>query len=368
MVFPLLTTISGKTYYSKSTMLFSLMTLTYMRMSRLAFGGHVLKCSLFYSWILVVAVSSFSTWFYPSAGLAAECQLTKVASMPVVMQNNRMLVGGAMNGTDVLFQIDTGLSQTRLFAQTATTLNLNERLLYSASKGGRIWETVVENLTLGKVSLDHWRVLAFGNLPRWATKNVAGVLGEDFLSHFDVEFDLAHQTINLYKADQCNGASLGFWSPDIVTAEFGSGSSDLPMIDITPKINGQDVRGFLDSGSPLSAVSIAAAERLGVSWDSPETVAGTPTQGMDGRKTNIRVGVVDRFSLGEEAIKNTHLRVGDLPEKHTIGMINGLPIHQVIPYEILLGLDFINSHHVLVSHSQNKIYFSYSGGPVFQTN
>ena len=32
---------------------------------------------------------------------------------------------------------------------------------------------------------------------------------------------------------------------------------------------------------------------------------------------------------------------------------------------MLLGYDFLRSHRVLVAHSQHRIYFTYSGGPVF---
>ena len=34
---------------------------------------------------------------------------------------------------------------------------------------------------------------------------------------------------------------------------------------------------------------------------------------------------------------------------------------------MFLGADFLRAHRVLVSHSQRKLYFSYVGGPVFDT-
>jgi hypothetical protein len=34
-------------------------------------------------------------------------------------------------------------------------------------------------------------------------------------------------------------------------------------------------------------------------------------------------------------------------------------------YDLILGIDFLAAHHLLVSHSQGKMYFSYNGGPVF---
>jgi hypothetical protein len=33
---------------------------------------------------------------------------------------------------------------------------------------------------------------------------------------------------------------------------------------------------------------------------------------------------------------------------------------------MLLGADFLRAHRVLVAHSQRKLYFTYTGGPVFQ--
>jgi hypothetical protein len=37
------------------------------------------------------------------------------------------------------------------------------------------------------------------------------------------------------------------------------------------------------------------------------------------------------------------------------------PVH----YDMLLGVDFLKSHHVLIANSQNKFYFTYAGGSVF---
>jgi hypothetical protein len=54
-------------------------------------------------------------------------------------------------------------------------------------------------------------------------------------------------------------------------------------------------------------------------------------------------------------IKHVRLRFGDL-----FGYRGG-----EVP-EMLLGLDFLRAHRMFVAHSQHKIYFTYTGGPVFQ--
>ena len=36
-------------------------------------------------------------------------------------------------------------------------------------------------------------------------------------------------------------------------------------------------------------------------------------------------------------------------------------------FDVLIGADFFMAHHVYVANSQGKLYFTYSGGPVFRT-
>jgi hypothetical protein len=69
------------------------------------------------------------------------------------------------------------------------------------------------------------------------------------------------------------------------------------------------------------------------------------------------------IDLGDEKIKTAELAVTDLggrEEGPSIGTRTGgggLPM--------LLGADFLHSHHVLIASSQDRIYFTYNGGPVF---
>jgi tetratricopeptide (TPR) repeat protein len=60
---------------------------------------------------------------------------------------------------------------------------------------------------------------------------------------------------------------------------------------------------------------------------------------------------VDSFALGNEQVQHTRLRIG------------GIELRDV---DMLLGVDFFLSHRVFVSNSLRKIYFTYSGGPVFR--
>ena len=55
------------------------------------------------------------------------------------------------------------------------------------------------------------------------------------------------------------------------------------------------------------------------------------------------------FKIGDEEIRNTRLRIGDI----------------ATDIDMLIGADFFLSHHLYVASSQHKLYFTYNGGPVF---
>jgi hypothetical protein len=55
------------------------------------------------------------------------------------------------------------------------------------------------------------------------------------------------------------------------------------------------------------------------------------------------------FRIGDEEIRNTHLRIGDTGLRDV---------------DMLIGADFFLSHRIYVASSQHKLYFTYNGGPV----
>jgi hypothetical protein len=78
------------------------------------------------------------------------------------------------------------------------------------------------------------------------------------------------------------------------------------------------------------------------------------------------VAPFDSFRVGDETIRNVRLRFGDF-QRHSEVTVTGSHIPQtVMDEDLLLGEDFIGAHHLLISHSQGKLYFSYNGGPVFR--
>jgi hypothetical protein len=180
-----------------------------------------------------------------------------------------------------------------------------------------------------------------------------GVLGQNILHLADVEYDLGQGFVRLVKPKDCSG-SLAYWSN-----ATGTPFSVIKIDPTTPRephtvagafINGTEIRVMFDSGAGLSLLSLKAAARVGVTPESPGVVYAGESRGIGRRTFSSYIAPFASFKIGDEEIRNTRLRIAEL---------------NVPGVDMLLGPDFFLSHRIYVSNRQNKLYFSYNGGPVF---
>ncbi len=110
------------------------------------------------------------------------------------------------------------------------------------------------------------------------------------------------------------------------------------------------IRALFDTGASFSFLWVKAAAKAGIKIDSPGVVPAGVTIGLGRSTVRTYIAPVALFKLGDEEIRNTRLRLGDT---------------DLGDADMLIGADFFLSHHVYVANSQDKLYFSYNGGPVF---
>jgi tetratricopeptide (TPR) repeat protein len=182
----------------------------------------------------------------------------------------------------------------------------------------------------------------------------AGLLGQNLLEKFDVEYDLATGAIRLFHTEDCGHALLAYWLAP------GQSYSSMPIDRVDPLhpntigvayVNGKKIRVVFDTGAFTSVLSLKAAERAGVKPDSPGVVASGYSGGIGRGMIKEYIAPFASFKIGDaEEIKNTRLRIGN------IGLDN---------VDMLLGADFFVSHRVFVANKEHKLFLSYNGGPVF---
>jgi tetratricopeptide (TPR) repeat protein len=115
-------------------------------------------------------------------------------------------------------------------------------------------------------------------------------------------------------------------------------------------VNGAKIRVEFDTGTPTSMLSLKAAARAGIKPDSPGVVSAGLSAGIGKSTFATYIAPFSSFKIGEEEVKNTRLRFGDIDLPHS---------------DMLIGADFFLSHRIYVANSQHKLYFTYNGGPVF---
>jgi len=322
---------------------------------------------------LLLALVAFGVASPGSIASAATsgCKLVKVEDWPVRLQLNHVFVEGAINGQKVGVMLDTGATRTVIFRAAAVRLGVPISSSTNARMFGIGGETkvdvgLVDEFRVGQAAQKDLRILVAGEHD--PGNGVGVLLGEDFFQHFDVEFDLAHNAVRLFKPQDCDRVSLAYWERAAASElAFEGLDANNAQIILPVSINGQPLRALLDSGAGVSLLDKSEAERAGVTPETAGVVAGGRTGGLGTNAVDVWIGPFQSFTIGDETIRDTPLRFGDMFKDATYRATGSNVAHRIqVSHSMLLGADFLRSHRVLVSHSQRKVYFSYIGGPVFQ--
>jgi hypothetical protein len=196
-----------------------------------------------------------------------------------------------------------------------------------------------------------------------------GLIGQDFLSNWDVEVDLAHGKIRLLKPFNCHGDEIVYWSPAYSKVRMEPDLSRSHHTVVQAYLNGKAIDAYLDTGADVSIVTLAAAGRAGVRPTSHNVSQAGASYGIGNYNVAIWTAAFDSFSVGGETIKPAKIEMGEMFKKATYETTGSfLPQHLEGLPNMLLGADFFLAHRVLISNQQQVVYFTYNGGPVFDTS
>jgi len=298
----------------------------------------------------------------------AGCVLGKVATLDISLEGSHLLVPGSVNGHAVKFIVDTG-AETLLFPDRARALGVSVGGLIGEMYSASGHETMVEQATIENLTLGTWvghnvSLPAVGVGNSFGDEQVVGLLGEDILSHFDIEIDIANHLFALYQPKDCEDANLAYWTDSYNLADFVRFNAQYPSILVHGQVGDSPVLIELDTGAYRTVMSLEVARGLGMSPGAPGVESLGPVRGINGQAAETWAGTFPSFTLDQETIKPAKLAFfqfarASQPE-------NGSMLKQrVFAADMLLGIDFIKAHHLFLSHSQRKLYFSYSGGKVF---
>jgi tetratricopeptide (TPR) repeat protein len=293
-----------------------------------------------------------------AAHAADNCKLERYAQLPVTMVGTRPLISGTINGVAVQFLADTGAFANMISRETAERLKLRseplppDMLVWGIGGAALPSLATAKDFTLAGLSSQTFHKVPFVEVGSYFSADEDGVIGQNLLGHADSEYDLANGFIRLFYAKDCRGKTLAYWHadapPSVIDMQLMPETS--PQLIGSVKLNGTRIQVMFDSGASHSMLSLRAAARAGIRPDSPGVVSGGISSGIGRHQIESWLARFDSLDLGGEEIKNARLRIADID----------LP-----DADMLLGADFFLSHRIYVARSQQKIYFTYNGGNVF---
>jgi predicted aspartyl protease/tetratricopeptide (TPR) repeat protein len=305
--------------------------------------------------LLALALTVLAFVAGPERAGAAECNLQNVAEIPVTMAGMEAMVNAKINGQDATFFIDTGAFFSVLNPGSAAKFGLklgplDPRFRVEGVTGeASMHVTTVKTLTFMDAPFRDVEFL----VGEHGIGPADGLIGQNALGGIDAEYDLADGVVRLFLPKGCGGAVLAYWSPS------GAGVGEMSISPIngpdrrimgTATLNGEKIRVLFDSGASRSVLTEEAARRAGVRLDGPDVIQIGSSSALGGRMARAWIAPFQSFEIGGEQVKATKLRVSDIYLRDV---------------DMLLGADFFLSHRIYFARSQNRAYFTYNGGPVF---
>ena len=244
-----------------------------------------------------------------------------------------------INGGDAILVLDTGSDATVLTRTAARRLNVAEpaerRRLSGAGGAAEVGVARLDTLAIGPIQTRNTRAL-LGDAPR---PPLDGVLGIDALVAYELELDVPHGRLALYRARPCPD-SLPAWPGPYTQLpaqqQAGSGHLFVPV-----ELDGQPLRGMLDSGASRSTLSLQAAGEAGLRGRRLAALPSGRGQAMNAEGVLVRLAPFRSLRVGTATLDAPVLAVVDLP---------------AFAGDLLIGADVLSTRPVWISFLLGKVF------------
>ncbi len=277
--------------------------------------------------------------------------------MPVTLKDMQALIRVKINGKPAILAVDSGAFFSMLSPEGARRFKPTYLYappgLFLAGVGGVTQPQLVSAHTF---SFNHQRLhnvqfLVAGND---YFSHAVGLLGDNLLRMADVEFDFAKGFMRFVLPVHCGNTPLAYWAGHrpVGVLDLHHPTRRRPQFIGSAKLDGHRITVMFDTGAVVSVLSLSMAERLHIGPGDPGVKPAGRIGGITRRLVNSWIAPVGRLQIGGETIEHTHMMVAPMPQLSADA-------------DLVLGADFFLAHHVYIANSQHKLYFTYSGGPVF---
>jgi hypothetical protein len=281
----------------------------------------------------------------------AICRVVPLSAVPVDPVDGHILVTVQVNDIAATFVLDTGAERTLMGEDVVRRLGLE--------RDGWVTSTILgigglqqrpnalpHTLRLGTTPL-HRRTLTgdtsvtVGPLPvtEIAGRPIAGLLGRDFLSLFDLDIDLPDHRMTLYDVRGCDAWFLPWTSP------YAAIPATMPMgaaLVVQVLVDDRPLRALIDTGASSSLITASGMFRLGV---TPALLARDPAgngAGVGPAPVPMHLHRFAELRVGPDVMPDPALWVASV---------------RVVPIvDMLLGADWLQTRRVWLSFATKQIF------------
>lgn len=283
----------------------------------------------------------------------AACRVTAQTTVPIDLGNGNLLVSVQVNGSPATFILDTGAERTLMGENVVRQLGLDrDSWVASTVLGIGGYENrpnaLPRALQLGGLTLRRHTLLedhsvTVGPLPiaEIAGRQIAGLLGRDFLSPFDLDINVPARELTLYDVSGCTTGFLPWRST------YASVPATTPVgaaLVIPVFIDGRPLHALIDTGASSSLVAAPGMARLGLTPALLERDPGGNGSGIGPAPVFMRRHRFETLNVGPDTTTSPQLWVS--------------AIHVVPIVDMLLGADWLRTRRVWLSFTTKQIFIA----------
>jgi predicted aspartyl protease len=282
----------------------------------------------------------------------ADCQLARVAELPMTLKTGHVVIPASANGKDLTLGIDTGGYGSSLSKAGIARLGLSyaARLGAIIPAGGGAWvsegDVHLDSLRIGDLELDRMYIPEMDALPA-----VDGLIGPDILAKYDAEFDFAGKIFRMFKPHPCADHAVT-WTGAYIVLPFTLTESGHVRVRVT--LDGRNADAILDTGAPISVLSMQDANSMfGRNVNSAGVEAANPVSGPawgKGRPVKAYATTFKTLTIGGATIPGPRMEL--IEGRNFLG-------HDFAT--LVLGNDVLCRFHLYIAYRQQKLYLTDAG-------
>jgi predicted aspartyl protease len=260
------------------------------------------------------------------------------------------VIPASLNGMPVQMMLDTGSIFTSITQSTAAKLGLPIGMGLGGTFVNNIntnQKVLLSSLRLGKIS-SGWGALVVPDSMLPAP--LAGLLGQDVLASFDVEFDPDHGKLNLFLPNTCT-TDAAYWAHVAPVAVVPFNLSRSAHMVIQAFLDGKQVNIVLDTGASSSLMSIEAAKQIFNLADDDSRLKVVRDAQINGGPS-IHISAFPFSTLQFEGVAITNPVIELIP-KESLGRESGV--------DMILGANVLRQLRMYIAYKEKKIYLTSAG-------